>query len=52
MKDNLIIALLLVLIALFLMQYRHASPYITQSNLDNAVAQSMETYLELNGYVE
>ena len=52
MKDNLIIALLLVLIALFLIQFHNASSYLTHEDLDGAVAQTMETYLQLNGYAE
>lgn len=50
MKDNFIIALLLGLIALFFVHFRHASPYITQEHLDEAVAQSVETYIKLEGY--
>lgn len=47
MKENIIIGLLLVLVFLFTVLIS-----ITPKALDKAVAQSMETYLELNGYVE
>lgn len=47
MKENVILTLLIVLVLLFVVLIA-----TMPKALDHAVAQSMETYLELNGYVE
>lgn len=47
MKENIILTLLIVLVILFAVLV-----ITTPKALDKAVAQSMENYLELNGYVE